>query len=138
MRHLLAHSSPLVNATQEEVKKETQTKNLTHSTSMQVQRPLPKQEADGTAQMSVAMTSLHNTDHCQIIKTSPAYTRPSCLNQTNSSCIHPNPTCTSRIHSNPTEHNAPHSYMEEEEEEEKEEERSSSSDDEGKLVIELE
>ncbi|XP_027010639.2 zinc finger protein 831 [Tachysurus fulvidraco] len=145
MRHLLAHSSPLVNATQEEVKKETQTKNLTHSTSTQVQRPLPKQEADGTAQISVAIelgtTSLRNTDHCQIIKTSPAHTRPSCLNQTNSSCIHPNPTCTSRIHSNPTEHNAPHSYMEEEEEEEeeeKEEERSSSSDDEGKLVIELE
>ncbi|KAK3536671.1 hypothetical protein QTP86_017604, partial [Hemibagrus guttatus] len=136
MRHLLAHPL-LVNAIQEEVQKETQTKNLTHSTNTQVQRPLPERKADGTAQISVpkepGMTSPRNTDHCQIIKTTPAYTRPSCSNQTNSSCIHPNPTCTSSIHSNPTEPNAAHSYMEEEEEE-----RSSSSDDEGKLVIELE
>lgn len=137
MRHLLAHPL-LVNAIQEEVQKETQTKNLIHSTNTQVQRPLPEREADGTARITVqkepGMTSPRNTDHCQIIKTAPAYTRPSCSNQTNSSCIHPNPTCTSSIHSNPTEPNAPHSYMEEEEEEE----RSSSSDDEGKLVIELE
>ncbi|XP_058229856.1 zinc finger protein 831 isoform X2 [Hemibagrus wyckioides] len=137
MRHLLAHPL-LVNAIQEEVRKETQTKNLTHSTNTQVQRLLSEREADGTAQITVlkepGVTSPRNTDHCQIIKTAPAYTRPSFSNQTNSSCIHPNPTCTSSIHSNPTEPNAPHSYMEEEEEEE----RSSSSDDEGKLVIELE
>ncbi|MCJ8744610.1 hypothetical protein PDJAM_G00120590 [Pangasius djambal] len=138
MRHLLAHPL-LVNAIQKEVQKETQTKNsargLTHSTSLQVQRPLPERETDGTARISMlnepCMISPCNTEHCQIIKTTPAYTRPSCSNQTNSSCIHPNPTCTSSIHGNPTEPNAPHSYMEEEE-------RSSSSDDEGKLVIELE
>ncbi|KAB5537198.1 hypothetical protein PHYPO_G00116100 [Pangasianodon hypophthalmus] len=138
VRHLLAHPL-LVNAIQKEVQKETQTKNsakgLIHSTSLQVQRPLPEQETDGTAQISMlnepCMISPCNTEHCQIIKTAPAYTRPSCSNQTNSSCIHPNPTCTSSIQSNPTDPNAPHSYMEEEE-------RSSSSDDEGKLVIELE
>lgn len=140
VRHLLAH--PLsVNAIQKEVQKDTQTKSsarqLTHSTSSQAQRQLPERETDGTTRISMlnepCTTSPGNTEHCQIIKTTPAYTRPSCSTQTNSSCIHPNPTCTSNIHSTHTEPNAPHSYTEEEEEE-----RSSSSDDEGKLVIELE
>lgn len=137
VRHLLAHPI-LVNAIQKEVQRETQTKNsaqrLTHSTSSQVLKPLPERETDGTARISMnepCMTSHCNTEHCQIITTTPAYKHPSCSNQTNNSCIHPNPTCTSSIHSNPTDPNAPHCYMEEEE-------RSSSSDDEGKLVIELE
>lgn len=139
MRHLLAHPL-LVKAIQKEVQKETQTKNsaqrLTQSTSSQAQSPLPERETDGAARSGVlnepCVTSPCNAEHCQIIKTTPAYARPSCSNQANSSCIHPNPTCTPSIHSNPTEANASHSYTEEEEE------RSSSSDDEGKLVIELE
>lgn len=134
VRHLLAHS-PLVKAIQKEVQKEAQTKNperrLTHSR--------PDRETDGTPRTGVLnepfTASLCSTEHCQIIKTTPAYTRASCSNQTSSSCIHPNPSCTSNLHSNPTEPNAPHSYTEEVEEEA---ERSSSSDDEGKLVIELE
>lgn len=141
VRHLLAHPL-LVNTIQEEVQNETQTKNSdrhqTHLTSTQVQRPLSEQETDGTAWVGMStepnMTSPCKTEHCQIIKPTPAYTRPSCSNQTSSSCIHLNPTCPSSIHSNPTEPSAPHSFMHEEEEEE----RSSSSDDEGKLVIELE
>ncbi|KAF4093856.1 hypothetical protein AMELA_G00006600 [Ameiurus melas] len=143
VKHLLAHPL-LVNTIQKEVQKETQSKNsarqLTHSTIPQAQRPSPERETDGTAQISVlnepCVTLPCNTVHCQIIKTTPAYTRLSCSKQTNNSCIHPNRTCISSMNSNPTEPNASHSYMEEEEEEE--EERSSSSDDEGKLVIELE
>lgn len=138
VRHLLAHPL-LLNAIQKEVQTEPQTKNsawrLTHSAISQEQRPLPERETDGAARISMlnepCVTSSYNTEHCQIIKTTPAYTHPLCSNQTNSSCIQPNPTCTSSIHSNFTEPNAPQSYTEEEE-------RSSSSDDEGKLVIELE
>lgn len=138
VRHLLAHPL-LVNAIQKSVQKETQSKTFTqqlsHSASSQAQSPMSERETGGTARTctlnEACLTSPYNTEHCQIIKTTPAYTRPSCSNQTNSSCIHPNPTCTSSIHS--TESNPPHSYTEKEEEE-----RSSSSDDEGKLVIELE
>lgn len=136
MRHLLAHPS-LLNDIQKEAQKETQTKNsarqLTHSIS-QAQRPSTERETDGPIMLNeLYVTSPCHTEHCQIIKTTPVYTRPSCSNQTNSSCKHPISTSTSSIPNNAAEHNTLQSYMEEEEEEER-----SSSDDEGKLVIELE
>lgn len=133
VRHLLAHPL-LVNAIQKEVQKETQTKNQARG----LTRSRPDRETAGAPWIGVlnepCTASPCNTEHCQIIKTTPAYTRPSCSNQTNSSCVHSNPSSTSSLHSNPTEPSVLHSYPEDEEEERS----SSSSDDEGKLVIELE